>query len=51
MRVIAFNGSGRKDGNTCLLLRAVLDELQAEGVEAELDADRKVLNIIESGVV
>jgi multimeric flavodoxin WrbA len=36
MKVIAFNGSGRKDGNTCLLLRVVLDELQAEGIDTEL---------------
>jgi multimeric flavodoxin WrbA len=36
MKVIAFNGSGRKDGNTCLLLKVVLEELQAEGIETEL---------------
>lgn len=36
MRVVAFNGSARKDGNTCLLLKAVLEELQAEGAETEL---------------
>ncbi len=36
MKVIAFNGSGRKDGNTCLLLKAVLAELQAEGIGTEL---------------
>jgi multimeric flavodoxin WrbA len=36
MRVVAFNGSGRKDGNTYLLLKTVLAELKAEGVETEL---------------
>jgi multimeric flavodoxin WrbA len=36
MKVIAFNGSGRKDGNTCLLLKVVLEELQAEGIDTEL---------------
>ena len=33
MKVVAFNGSGRRDGNTCLLLRMVLEELQKEGIE------------------
>jgi len=36
MKVVAFNGSGRKDGNTFLLLKTVLDELKAEGIETEL---------------
>lgn len=36
MKVVAFNGSGRKDGNTYLLLKTVLDELQAEGIDTEL---------------
>jgi len=36
MKVIAFNGSGRKDGNTAILLNVVLEELQKEGVETEL---------------
>jgi multimeric flavodoxin WrbA len=36
MRVVAFNGSGRKNGNTWVLLKTVLDELQAEGIETEL---------------
>jgi len=36
MKVVAFNGSGRKDGNTYLLLKVVLEELQAEGIETEL---------------
>ncbi len=36
MKVIAFNGSARKDGNTAILLNIVLDELKAEGIETEL---------------
>ena len=36
MRVIAFNGSARKDGNTALLLDYVLAELRNEGIETEV---------------
>jgi multimeric flavodoxin WrbA len=36
MRVVAFNGSPRKDGNTAILLRRVLAELEAEEIETEL---------------
>ena len=36
MNVVAFNGSGRKDGNTYLLLKTVLDELKQEGIGTEL---------------
>jgi multimeric flavodoxin WrbA len=36
MKVVAFNGSARKDGNTALLLRHVLRELESEGIETEL---------------
>lgn len=36
MKVVAFNGSGRKDGNTSLLLKTVLNELENEGIETEL---------------
>ena len=36
MKVIAFNGSARKDGNTAILLNAVIEELKAEGIETEL---------------
>jgi len=35
MKVVAFNGSGRKDGNTAILLNLVLDELKTEGIETE----------------
>jgi multimeric flavodoxin WrbA len=36
MKVIAFNGSARKDGNTAILLRYVLAEIEKEGIETEL---------------
>lgn len=36
MKVIAFNGSARKNGNTALLIRHVFDELKKEGIECEL---------------
>ncbi len=35
-KVVAFNGSARKDGNTAILLRTVLQELENEGIETEL---------------
>jgi multimeric flavodoxin WrbA len=36
MKVVAFNGSARKDGNTALLIRRVLRALGEEGIETEL---------------
>jgi multimeric flavodoxin WrbA len=36
MKVIAFNGSARRSGNTFILLRHVLGELEKEGIETEL---------------
>jgi multimeric flavodoxin WrbA len=36
MKVVAFNGSPRQDGNTAILLRRVLAPLEAEGIETEL---------------
>ncbi|MDR0198192.1 MAG: flavodoxin family protein [Methanomassiliicoccaceae archaeon] len=35
MKVAAFNGSPRKDGNTAHMLRLVLADLQKEGIETE----------------
>ena len=35
MKVIAFNGSPRKKGNTAMLINSVFDELQKEGIETE----------------
>ncbi len=36
MKVIAFNGSPRKKGNTEILINTVFGELQEEGIETEL---------------
>jgi multimeric flavodoxin WrbA len=36
MKVVAFNGSARKEGNTATLLNTVLAELAAEGIQTEL---------------
>jgi len=36
MKVVAFNGSPRKGGNTEILLMQVLAELEAEGISTEL---------------
>jgi multimeric flavodoxin WrbA len=36
VKVIAFNGSARKDGNTALLIRRVLQVLEAEGIQTKL---------------
>jgi multimeric flavodoxin WrbA len=36
MKVIGFNGSARKDGNTSVLIQRVFEELEAEGIETKL---------------
>ncbi|MGB2806084.1 MAG: flavodoxin family protein, partial [Candidatus Zixiibacteriota bacterium] len=36
MKVFAFNGSARKDGNTAALINLVFGELEKEGIETEL---------------
>ena len=36
MKVVAFNGSARKDGNTAILVNAVFDELKKAGIKTEL---------------
>jgi multimeric flavodoxin WrbA len=36
MRVVAFNGSARKDGNTAMLMNLALEELRKEGIETEM---------------
>ncbi len=36
MKVVAFNGSARKDGNTAILIRQVFSELEKEGIETEM---------------
>ncbi len=35
MKVVAFNGSPRKEGNTSILIGTVLDELKKEGIDTE----------------
>ena len=35
MKVVAFNGSPRKEGNTANLIKKVFAELEAEGIETE----------------
>ena len=36
MKVVAFNGSARKDGNTAILIKWALGELEADGIETEM---------------
>lgn len=36
MKVVAFNGSARKDGNTAILIRHVFDELAKQEIDTEL---------------
>jgi multimeric flavodoxin WrbA len=36
MKVVAFNGSPRKEGNTYHAIRLVADELEKEGIEVEI---------------
>lgn len=36
MNIVAFNGSARLDGNTAILLRTVLSELEREGAKTEM---------------
>ena len=36
MKVVAFNGSGRKDGNTAMLIAHAFKPLEAAGIETEM---------------
>jgi multimeric flavodoxin WrbA len=36
MKVVAFNGSARKDGNTAILIKHVFQELEKEGIKTEM---------------
>ncbi|MFH2044331.1 MAG: flavodoxin family protein [Pseudomonadota bacterium] len=36
MKVVAFNGSPRKKGNTSILIKTVLEEIENEGIETEI---------------
>jgi multimeric flavodoxin WrbA len=48
MKVVAFNGSARKQGNTAILINHVFSELEKEGIETELVelAGRKIQGCI-----
>lgn len=36
MKVVAINGSARKDGNTAIMIKQVFAELEKEGIETEM---------------
>ncbi|MGZ4908594.1 MAG: NAD(P)H-dependent oxidoreductase, partial [Halobacteriota archaeon] len=36
VKVVAFSGSPRKNGNTVMLIEKVLDELEKEDIDTEL---------------
>ncbi len=36
MKVVAFNGSARKNGNTALMINTVFEELELEGIQTEM---------------
>jgi multimeric flavodoxin WrbA len=36
MKVVAFNGSARRDGNTAILIRQVFTELENNGIETDM---------------
>ena len=36
MKVVAFNGSARKNGNTALMINTVFEELEQEGIQTEM---------------
>ena len=36
MKVVAFNGSARKDGNTAIMIKHVFKDLEKEGIKTEL---------------
>ena len=44
MKVIAINGSPRKDGNTSVLIKTVFEELEAQGIETkEINVGSKLI--------
>jgi multimeric flavodoxin WrbA len=51
MKVVAFNGSARKDGNTAILVSAVFKELKKEGIKTEMIqlAGKKIRGCIACG--
>jgi multimeric flavodoxin WrbA len=36
MKVVAFNGSARKDGNTAIFIKQALEELEKQGIQTEM---------------
>lgn len=36
MKVVAFNGSPKKEGNTYQAIKLVADELKSQGIETEI---------------
>lgn len=36
MKIVAINGSSRKNGNTAIILNAVMEELEKQGIETEM---------------
>jgi len=36
MKVVGFNGSARKDGNTAMMIKHAFREIEKEGIETEL---------------
>ena len=36
MKVLAINGSSRKNGNTAIALNTIMEELEKEGIETEM---------------
>jgi len=36
MKVVAFNGSARKDGNTAVFIKQALEELEKQGIQTEM---------------
>lgn len=48
MKVVAFNGSPRKDGNTTILIRRVFRELEKQAIETELVRPEALINLLDS---
>ena len=40
MKVVAFSGSARQNGNTAIMVRAAFEELEKEGIETIMDLRR-----------
>ncbi len=51
MKVVAFNGSPRKEGNTAQAIKIVLEELEREGIQTEMVqlGGRKVFGCLACG--